>query len=59
MLIEKLGEDHGAMHVDLVGKFACTACREAGRVETPVFFTYLTDYEADRQRRNAKWNKPR
>ena len=25
MLIEKLGEDHGAMHVDLVGKFACTA----------------------------------
>ena len=48
MLIEKLGEDHGAMHVDLVGKFACTACREAGREHRPVFFTYLTDYEADR-----------
>ena len=59
MLIEKLGEDHGAMHADLVGKFACTACREAGRDQRPVFFTYLPDYAADRARANAKWDKPR
>lgn len=59
MLIERLGEDHGAMHVDLVGKFFCTACREAGRDERPVFFTHLTDYAADRARANATPFKPR
>ena len=58
MLIEKLGEEQGAMHVDLVGKFVCTACREAGREHRPVFFTHLTDYAAERVRANAKWDKP-
>ena len=27
----------GNMHHDVVGKFACTACREAGREQRPVF----------------------
>jgi hypothetical protein len=50
MLIEKLGEDHGGMHVDLVGQFACSACRD----ERPVFFTVVPDYAAERARANAK-----
>ena len=59
MLIEQLGGDHGAMHYDLVGKFACSAYREAGRDERPVYFTIIPNYERDRQRRNARWEEPR
>ena len=58
MLIEKLGEDHGAMHIDLVGKFFYSACREAGRDERPVFFAMLPDYDAGAARRNATPFKP-
>jgi hypothetical protein len=54
---EKLGEDHGAMHHDLVGMFACSACREAGRDERPVFFTVLPDYAADRARARSAGRK--
>ena len=53
-LADSLGADHGAMHDDLVKLFRCTKCYAEGRDQRPVFFTYLTDYEADRQRRNAR-----
>ena len=59
MLIEKLGGDHGGMHGDLVGHFYCSACREAGRDERPVYFTVIPNYERDRQMRNARWEQPR
>jgi hypothetical protein len=49
MLIERLGGDHRAMHHDLVGKFACSACRDNGRDIRPVFFTIVQNYERDQQ----------
>jgi hypothetical protein len=55
MLVERLGEDHSAMHAGLVGKFVCSACQADGRHLRPVFFTHLPDYAADRARANAKW----
>ena len=55
ILIEKLGGDHGAMHHDLVGKFACSVCPVEGRDPRPVFFTFLQDYERDQAERNARW----
>ena len=56
MLIEKLGPTHGAMHDDLVRKFFCTACRDAGRDQRPVFFTHLPDYATDRARANKLYS---
>ena len=50
-LIEKLGPDHGAMHEDLVGKFACSRCKAERRDRRPPFFTVIPDYgRADRTR---------
>ncbi|QKC83956.1 hypothetical protein [Mesorhizobium sp. NZP2077] len=54
-LIDKLGPDHGAMHWDLVGLFACSDCKVAGRDRRPVFFTVVPDYEGINARRNRDW----
>ena len=47
------------MHVDLVGNSPAPPAGKLIAIHRPVFFTFLTDYAADQQRRNAKWETPR
>jgi len=54
-LIDRLGPDHGAMHQDLVGLFACSDCKAAGRERRPVFFTVIPDYGGINAKRNRDW----
>ena len=54
-LIGRLGPDYGSMHWDLVGRFACSDCKAAGRHHRPVFFTVIPDYEGQLQERNRDW----
>ncbi|MBA1144767.1 hypothetical protein [Mesorhizobium neociceri] len=54
-LIERLGPHHGSMHWDLVGLFACSTCKAAGRDRRPVFFTCIPDYEGLNRARNLDW----
>lgn len=39
-LIERLGEDHGCMHWDLVRHFHCQDCRAAGRPDRNITFLH-------------------
>lgn len=49
-LADRLGENHGAMHNDLVRLFRCARCKTAGRDRRAVFFTCIPDYEAANRR---------
>lgn len=54
-LIDRLSPDHGSMHQDLVGLFACSSCKAAGRDRRPVFFTVVPDYDGINAKRNRDW----
>jgi hypothetical protein len=41
MLARKLGMDHSCMHDDLIRKFYCPACRDAGRRDKNISFSHL------------------
>lgn len=42
-LIDRLGEDHGCMHWDLVRHFYCRDCRAAGRPDRNITFLHHAD----------------
>jgi len=53
-LIDRLGPDHGSMYQDLVGVFACSNCKGAGRERRPMFFTFVPDYQGHDEARVSK-----
>jgi hypothetical protein len=54
-LIDRLGPDHGSMHQDLVGLFACSDCKAADRDRRPVFFTVVPYYDGINAKRDRDW----
>jgi hypothetical protein len=58
-LIDRLGPDHGSMHQDLVGLFACSDCKAADRDRRPVFFTVVPDYDSRSKSPSQRRHKTR
>ncbi|MER9403694.1 hypothetical protein NKI36_06480 [Mesorhizobium caraganae] len=54
-LIDRLGPDHGSMHQDLVGLFACSDCKAANRDRRPMFFTVVPDYDGINAKSDRDW----
>lgn len=55
-LADRLGRDHGVMHLDIAHRFRCQRCAAAGRPRATVGLTRIPDYKASLD--NAWARKP-